>query len=211
MLRMNDIEWHDDSLILFLRKTKTDQEGREVQTPFYHNYFNSCDPYLNLGLSLGCYLLKHPKLLTDTTNKLLSADFQYNRFSRVLIDVVAENKEAFRRIGVEKRDIGTHSAQKGAATHAASSCTISPAMAAIFNCAGWALGGSRDKYIKYEAAGDQFLGRTLCGLDPLSITFSISPPFFDLPAIGIAALDKWIMQQMLGSREIGNNLFRVFR
>ena len=38
MLCMNDIEWRDDSLILFLRKTKTDQEGREAQTP-YHNYF----------------------------------------------------------------------------------------------------------------------------------------------------------------------------
>jgi hypothetical protein len=78
ILRMNDIEWRDDSLILFLRKTKTDQEGsREAQTP-YHNYFNSCDPYLNLGLSLGCYFLKHPNLLTDSTLKLFPADFQYN-------------------------------------------------------------------------------------------------------------------------------------
>ena len=56
---MNDIEWRDDSLILLLRKTKTDQEGREAQTP-YHNYFNLCDRYLSLGLSLGCYFFKTP-------------------------------------------------------------------------------------------------------------------------------------------------------
>ena len=89
---------------------------------------------------------------------------------------------------MEVGDIGTHSAWKGVA----SGCTISPAMAAICNHAGWALGGSRDKYIKYEAAGDQFLGRTLCGLDPLSISFSVSPPFFDLGNAGIAELDSWI-------------------
>jgi hypothetical protein len=77
---LNDIEWRDDSLILFLRKTKTDQEGREAQTP-YHNYFNSCDPYLNLGLSLGCYFLKHnPNLLTDSTLKLFLPTFNTTGF-----------------------------------------------------------------------------------------------------------------------------------
>ena len=124
--------------------------------------------------------------------------------------MVAQNEAAFRKIGVEKGDIGT---RKGAATHAASGCTISPAMVAICNRAGWALVGSRDKYIKYEAAGDQFLSHTMCGFDPLSITFSVSPPFFDLPAEGnhsIHELDKWIMANMIGAREIGNNLFWVF-
>ena len=209
-LRMNDVEWRDDALLLFLRKTKTDQEGREGQTP-YHIYFNSCDPYLNVGLSLGLYFLKHPNILTSTTNKVFPAEFQYNRSSRILHQVVKENAEAFRRIGVEVGDIGTHSARKGAATHAASGCTISPAMAAICNRAGWALGGSRDKYIKYEAAGDQFLGRTLCGLDPLSISFSVSPPFFDLGNAGIAELDSWIHATMRGSRDTTNNIFRCFR
>lgn len=136
-LLMNDVEWRDDALLLFLRKTKTDQEGREGQTPCYI-YFNLCDPYLNVGLSLGLYFLKHPNILTSTTNKVFLAEFQYNRYSRILHQVIAENKEAFRRIGVEVGDIGTHSSWKGAATHAASGCTISPAMAAICNLAGWA-------------------------------------------------------------------------
>ena len=75
------------------------------------------------------------------------------------------------------------------------------------------LGGSRDKYIKYEAAWDQFLSRTLCGLDPLSISFSgVSPPFFDLPPVGIAELDSWIHATMRGSRvTTTNNLSRCCR
>jgi hypothetical protein len=94
--------------------------------------------------------------------------------------VIAENKEAFRRIGVEVGDIGTHSAQK-------------------------------HKYIKYEAAGDQFFGCTLCGLHPLSISFSVSPPIFDLGNAGIVELDSWIHATMRGSRDITNNLFQCFR
>ena len=41
------------------------------------------------------------------------------------------------------------------------------------------MGGTRDKYIKFENAGDQHLGRVLCGLNPLSVDFSLTPPFFD--------------------------------
>jgi hypothetical protein len=105
-LRMNDVEWRDEILLLFLRKTKTDQEGREGQTPPYHINLNSCDPYyLNVGLSLVCYFLKHPNILTSTTNKVFPAEFQYNRYSQMLHQVVSENTAAFRRIGVEVGDI----------------------------------------------------------------------------------------------------------
>jgi len=50
-------------------------------------------------------------------------------------------------------------------------------MSAICNRAGWKMGGSRDKYIKYESAGDQILGRVICSLNPL---FAVSPPFFNM-------------------------------
>jgi hypothetical protein len=77
---------------------------------------------------------------------------------------------------VKVGSIGLHSARKGAVTLAASGCTVSPSMASICNRTGWKMGGTRDKYIKYEAAGDQFLGQTLCGLDSLVKEFSVPPP-----------------------------------
>jgi hypothetical protein len=73
---MNDVEWRDDALLLYLRKTKADQEGREGQTP-YHIYLNVCDPYLNVGLSLACYFVKHPNILNSThsTYKIFLLNF----------------------------------------------------------------------------------------------------------------------------------------
>ena len=73
--------------------------------------------------------------------------------------------------------IGSYSARKEAATLAASGCTVSPSMALICTRAGWKLGGTRDKYIKFENAGDQYLGCVLCELNCLMMEFSVSPPF----------------------------------
>jgi len=56
---MNDFEFLGDSLLVYMKKTKTDQEGNHGRVP-YHCYFNSVEPELNLGLSLGLYLLTNP-------------------------------------------------------------------------------------------------------------------------------------------------------
>jgi hypothetical protein len=53
-------------------------------------------------------------------------------------------------------------------------------------------GGTRDKYIKYKLASDQFLGRTLCGLSSLVKEFSTSPPFFNLGASELASVDHFL-------------------
>mmetsp|Transcript_14301 Transcript_14301/g.26814 ORF Transcript_14301/g.26814 Transcript_14301/m.26814 type:complete len:130 (+) Transcript_14301:388-777(+) len=38
-LHVNDFEFEGDSLLVYLKKTKTDQEGNDSKTP-YHCYFN---------------------------------------------------------------------------------------------------------------------------------------------------------------------------
>jgi Phosphoenolpyruvate-protein kinase (PTS system EI component in bacteria) len=95
---------------------------------------------------------------------------------------------------VKPGTIRTHSARKGAATYAASGCTVSAStMSAICNRDGWKLGGTRNKYIKYEAAGDQFLGRTLCGLNSLTKEFSMSPPLFNMVEKELNELDRLLI------------------
>jgi hypothetical protein len=112
---------------------------------------------------------------------------------------------------VKPGTIGTHSARKGAATYSASGCTVCPSMSSICNRAGWKLGGTRDKYIKYEAAGDQFLGRTLCGLNSLTKHFSVSPPFFNMTEEELQVVDRWLMSFVADGSVIVAPTFEVLR
>ena len=208
-LSLSDFEWSDDSLIIYLQRSKTDQEGNNAKTP-YHVYANPLDPRLSVPLVLGMYLSSNPGLLE--TGKLFEADHQYSRYARILRDVIEENADEFERIGVKAGRIGSHSARKGAATLAASGCTVSPSMAAICNRAGWKMGGTRDKYIKYENAGDQFLGRTLCGLNSLVKEFSISSPFFNASSNAeVELMDRVLRNNVVGAGNVSARTFEVLR
>ena len=61
----------------------------------------------------------------------------------------------------------------------ASGCTVSPPIVSLCIRAGWTMGGVKDRYLKYEAAGNQYVGRCACGLNQLSKHFGVSQPFFD--------------------------------
>jgi hypothetical protein len=195
-LAVGDLEWSDDCLIIFLKKSKTDQEGVDALM-LLHIYFNPLDPcILCPGITLGMYLFSNPGILTNN-KKIFPAAHQYNRYSSILTKVIVDNSDEFERIGVKVGTIGSHSARKGAATLAASGCTVSLSMSSICNRAGWKMGGTRDKYIKYESAGDQFLGRTLCGLSSLVKEFSTSPPFFNLGASELASVDHFLWSHLV--------------
>ena len=45
------------------------------------------------------------------------------------------------------------------------------------------MGGVKDRYLKRESAGDQYVGRCAAGLDQLSKQFAVSPPYFDFTGI----------------------------
>jgi hypothetical protein len=156
------------------------------------------------------YLFSNPGIIMNN-QKIFPAAHQYNRYSNILTKVIEDNRVEFERIGVKVGTIGSHSARKGAATLAASGCTVSPSMSSICNRAGWKMGGTRDKYIKYEAAGDQFFGRTLCGLNSLVKEFSTSPPFFDVNAGELASVDHYLRSNIVGGGRIGAKIFEVSR
>jgi hypothetical protein len=73
-----------------------------------------------------------------------------------------------------------HSIRKGAGTYASSGTTAAgaPSSVAVNNRGGWTLGGSRDVYLLYERAGDQYVGRILSGMDDLSPKFGAICPDF---------------------------------
>jgi hypothetical protein len=137
--------------LLFFFKSETNQEGVDALTPF-HVYFNPTKPLICPGVTLGMYLFSNPGIIINN-NKLFPAEHQYNQYSSILMKVITENQDEFERLGVKVGNIGSHLARKGAATLAASGCTVSLSMASICNCAGWKMGGGRDKCIKYKSVG----------------------------------------------------------
>ena len=43
----------------------------------------------------------------------------------------------------------------------------------------WSMGHVKERYLQYEKAGDQYLGRVVTGLDVNSAKFAVSPPYFE--------------------------------
>ena len=81
-------------------------------------------------------------------------------------------------LGIKPENLGSHSWRKGATTYLCSGTTFGPSMVAIQIRAGWTLEGVTSRYLRYEAAGDQFVGRTVCGVPIESPNFGTLPPFF---------------------------------
>ena len=75
-------------------------------------------------------------------------------------------------------DLGAHSIRKGATTYVTSGSTAAPSYAAVGIRAGWSLGSVVSVYMKYDAAGDQYVGRTVAGLNSGSSQFAVLPPMF---------------------------------
>ena len=211
-LNVNHIGWEDDSFLCNLAKSKHDQEGEGAKTP-WHIYANPANPFICPVLAMALYIFSHPSILTNTSSSFLfTGNNQYKRYTQILRKAIMMDPDKFRRAGVDVDTTASHSVRKGSSTYASSGCTVSPGMAPICNRAGWKMGGTRDKYIKFENAGDQFLGRVLCGLNPLSIDFSLTQPFFDVQNdFEMEEIDNFIWSRIENGDQIPDGTFTVVR
>ena len=110
------------------------------------------------------------------------------RFSDVLNRTIASlPASSVSRLGGEKKQLGTHSIRKGAASY----CTgliNGPSTVQVFLRAGWSLGNVQDRYLFAGAGGDQLTGRVLSGLSFNDGSFAALPQHFD--AEGLAGI-QW--------------------
>jgi hypothetical protein len=175
---LNHIEWIEDSLCIYFAHQKCDQAGERPKDP-RHIYANPIMPEICPVLSLGIYLLCFPPANADQ-KPLFPGSSQYDHYRKVFtkfLDIPKVTEELVSR-GLQKEDLGTHSKRKGSSTYASSGSTSCPSSVAIHIRAGWSLGPVQDRYLRYEAAGDMHVGRTVCGLPQNSAEFSILPPHF---------------------------------
>jgi hypothetical protein len=172
------MKWDNDALGVTFAKSKTDQEGDHPKDA-KHIYANPHLPAICPILSLGIYLLCNPDLRQNEGKQLFPGGNQSSRFSKILHAYLSKGEGLQRCIseGVDFKDIGTHSIRKGSSTYVCSGSTDSPPIAAVCLRTGWALGGVLDRYIRYESAGDQYVGRVASGL-PNDARFSVLPPYF---------------------------------
>ena len=81
-------------------------------------------------------------------------------------------------IGVDPKNLGTHSIRKGAATYCCAGVHPGPPVVSVCLRAGWSLGRVKERYLKYEVAGDELVGRVLTGIPPMSEQFGTSPVYY---------------------------------
>jgi hypothetical protein len=153
--KITHITFEGDCLVFEFAKSKSQQDGEEHIGP-WHIYANPKEPFICPILSLARYLFTFPTVLVGKS-PLFEGTSQYNRYSKIFSRILRVHHNELP--GVNMGDLGTHSCRKGVATMVAAGCTCSPPIVSICVRAGWSMGGVKDRYLKHEKAGDQYVGR----------------------------------------------------
>ena len=161
----------DESIDIVLHKTQSNQDASGPKDP-RHLYANPFSPatcwVTTLAVYLACNPMRQPGQLFPGSN-------QKGRFLRGLGRSHA--------LAVQPVKLyGTHSVRKGTATFACSGSTGRPSIVSVCLRCGWSLSGVQDRYIRYESADDEYLGRVIAGLPINEADFTVLPPHFHDPS-----------------------------
>jgi len=186
----------DDSVGAIFFKAKTNQDGSGPRDP-RHLYANAFNPSTCWVTALGVYLACNPRM---HPGPLFPGSDPKVRFGKALGRLIAND-------GADKI-YGTHSLRKGVATFACGRSTGGPSIVSVCLRCGWSLGGVQDRYFRYEAAGDQYLGRVVAGLPVNDSKFAALPPHFrdnsdDMVKSGV--------EKMFPGLALENNLSSILR
>ena len=176
MISFNQMKWDSDHLKIYIAKHKSDPLGENKDEP-RHVYTNPVRPTVCPIRAMSSYLFLFPNIASDG-QKLFPGSKQRGRFNRLFHDLLVKNKDVFLSHGVDPSLLGTHSIRKGAATYCCAGVVPGPPVVSVCLRAGWTLGRVKERYLKYELAGDEVVGRTLTGIPPQSPEFGISPAHF---------------------------------
>jgi integrase len=176
-IRFSHLEWKEDALGVYFAQMKNDQTGERPRDP-RHVYANPLNPSICPILAFGLYLICFPNVLEESD--LFPGGSQYERFRHNLNSLFKKSDVAseLHARGISPADLGTHSIRKGIATWLTSGSTVCPPITPVHLRLGWALPGVTGTYMRYEAAGDQYVGRAAAGLPILEASFATLPPFF---------------------------------
>ena len=102
--------------------------------------------------------------------------------------------------------------------HMATGSMTCPPIASICLCANKAMPGVLNQYIKYENAGDQFVGKCVSRCSRKSKEFAASPPYWDFSAEGQEAkeafehrLHSWLRDHLPEEAKDNLKVFTVYK
>ncbi len=216
---IDSIWFHGNAVLFDIGKTKPDQEGTwNIDHP-WHVYSNNECPYICPVLALARYLIDHPNILAGKCPLFEGLD-KYACYNNILSGIVSskEHKDTFVSLGMPPQQFGTHSIRKGAMTHISTGPTSCPPIASICLHANWAMPGVMNRYIKYENAGNQFVGKCVSGHARLSKKFAASLAYFDFSSCTRAdkdqnakRIDTWIKERMPVASQLNDKVFALFK
>ena len=161
-IAFSQMRWDADHLKIYFPRHKSDPVGLTKEEP-RHVYSNPMIPEVCPIRALACYLLMFPDIVSEG-KKLFPGSDQKSRFNRLFHATLMKNYETYLSNGFMPPEIGTHSIRKGAATYCTTGVIPGPPVVSVCLRAGWTLGRVKERYLKYEVAGDELVGRTLTGM-----------------------------------------------
>jgi hypothetical protein len=209
-IMLNHIFWSEDSMIIAIPKSKTDQEG-DCDYP-RHIYANPFEPSICPVLAVAVNIFSRNFSCIDQDynfNCLFDGGNQEDRFSKILSKVLSSlTDEEKKMLGVSTKELGTHSCRKGSTTYC-NGMVGGPNPISIHLRAGWKLGDVQDRYIFAADGADQFCGRVITGLSNTSSDFSVLPPHFTRNVTDIVGIKFWIHIFGEAYNKFPNNFWEV--
>ena len=170
-LHSASLDWEGDCLKVGIAKSKKNYNTVKV---WYHVYANPLEPCICPVLSLALHLVCNRNVLTE------GEPLFRNTGTRQQAVATLFSKMAEQFLG--HKEIGCHSIRKGAATHANTGTPDAPPTFATQIRMRWDSAGQNGtlhkRYIKFGAAGDQYVGRILSCLPQQSPKFAVVAPHF---------------------------------
>ena len=149
---------------------------------------------------------------------LFEGSDQHNRFNKIFLCIIKKHRAEFVSLGMSPEDFGTHSIRKGAVTHCATGSVACPPIASICIRANWSMPGVLNCYIKFENAGDQFVGQCVSGRPRLDKEFAASPSYIDFSDCSqavkeqnTASVNAWIRDRMPPATRSNDKVFLLFK
>lgn len=170
-----------DSILIIFDCTKSDQTGDKISPKnCYSNPFNF---HLCVTTALGSYLSIHDEdfskgrqtiFRSENASDENSASHGYCESLVKLLKKMGDSIQTWVRPG----HANGHGIRKGASIAVTSASTCPPPPSSVARRGEWSLGKVFDIYWQWAEAGDQYCGRILAGLDPMSHHFEAIPPHF---------------------------------
>ena len=166
----------DDCWTMEFAKSKTKQDGEQQHQK--HIYANPLYPEICPVVNNAVHWSLHGH--RSGTHKMYEGAKQNDRFNTAFTKLINEFQEELLTLGAASHGFKytSHGLRKGSATYTAGGSTCAPPPTSIMIRADWALGQVLSCYLKFADGGDQFVGRTVCGLPADSVVFGTLPPHF---------------------------------